>query len=78
MCIRDRTSAALVFAHTLGEFGVVLMVGGNIEGRTRTLSIAIYDSVQSFDMKTAGLYSLALVVFSVLTLVTLRYSTRTP
>ena len=54
------------------------MVGGNIEGRTRTLSIAIYDSVQSFDMKTAGLYSLALVVFSVLTLVTLRYSTRTP
>jgi len=70
------TSAALVFAHTLGEFGVVLMVGGNIEGRTRTLSIAIYDSVQSFDMKTAGLYSLALVLFSMLALVALRYSTR--
>lgn len=65
-------SATLVFAHTLGEFGVVLMVGGNIEGSTRTLSIAIYDSVQSFDMLTAGYYSLALLVFSLLALVVVR------
>lgn len=65
-------SSTLVFAHTLGEFGVVLMVGGNIEGSTRTISIAIYDSVQSFDMKTAGLYSLALLVFSLLALAIVR------
>lgn len=65
-------STTLVFAHTLGEFGVVLMVGGNIEGSTRTLSIAIYDSVQSFDMHTAGLYSLALLVFSLLALAIVR------
>lgn len=65
-------SSTLVFAHTLGEFGVVLMVGGNIEGSTRTLSIAIYDSVQSFDMHTAGIYSLALLVFSLLALAVVR------
>ena len=41
---------ALTAAHTLGEFGVVLMVGGSIPGQTRTLSIAIYDRVQAFDM----------------------------
>ena len=65
-------SATLVFAHTLGEFGVVLMIGGNIEGHTRTVSIAIYDSVQSFDMKSAGLYSLALMLFSLIALVVVR------
>ncbi len=65
-------SATLVFAHTLGEFGVVLMVGGNIQGSTRTISIAIYDSVQSFDMTTAGLYSLALLVFSLIALAVVR------
>lgn len=65
-------SATLVFAHTLGEFGVVLMVGGNIQGSTRTISIAIYDSVQSFDMGTAGLYSLALLVFSMIALAVVR------
>jgi len=65
-------SATLVFAHTLGEFGVILMVGGNIEGSTRTISIAIYDSVQSFDMHTAGLYSMALLVFSLLALAIVR------
>lgn len=61
-------SATLVFAHTLGEFGVVLMVGGNIEGATRTISIAIYDSVQSFDMRSAGWYSITLVVVSLIAL----------
>ena len=73
------SASALVFAHTLGEFGVVLMIGGNIEGSTRTLSIAIYDSVQGFDMQTAGRYSLMLLIFSMLSLVAMRLSgTRRP
>lgn len=55
---------ALTFAHTLGEFGVVLMVGGNIAGQTRTLSIAIYDRVQAFDNAAAAQMSLLLVVLS--------------
>ena len=58
------TAAVLTFAHTVGEFGVVLMVGGNIPGETRTLSISVYDSVQSFDYATAGRTSLVLLVFS--------------
>ena len=49
------TAAILAFAHTLGEFGVVLMVGGNIPGETRTLSIAIYDRMQAFDDRAAGM-----------------------
>lgn len=56
---------ALTAAHTLGEFGVVLMVGGSIPGRTRTLSIAIYDRVQAFDMESAQAMSLLLVASSV-------------
>ncbi len=59
---------ALTFAHTLGEFGVVLMVGGSIAGETRTLSIAIYDRVQAFDNAAAGVMSLALVVLSLVAL----------
>ena len=55
---------ALTFAHTLGEFGVVLMVGGNIAGQTRTLSIAIYDRVQAFDNTGAQQMSLLLVGLS--------------
>ena len=55
---------ALTVAHTLGEFGVVLMVGGNIPGETRTLSIAIYDRVQALDMGSAHIMALALVGFS--------------
>lgn len=62
------TAAVLTFAHTVGEFGVVLMVGGNIPGQTRTASIAIYDSVQAFDYATAGRTSLAMLVFSLLVL----------
>ena len=54
----------LTFAHTLGEFGVVLMVGGNIEGTTRTISIAIYDRVQTFDNHSAGIMSAALLLIS--------------
>jgi molybdate transport system permease protein len=55
-------------AHTLGEFGVVLMVGGAIPGETRTASIAIYDRVQAFDMAGAGAMSALLLAFSLLAL----------
>lgn len=58
------TGAVLSFAHTIGEFGVVLMVGGNIEGHTRTLSIAIYDDVQALNYAQANSTALLLVLFS--------------
>ena len=63
-------------AHTLGEFGVVLMVGGNIPGETRTISIAIYDRVQAFDLQGAGLMSAALLVASMATLASTMWLTR--
>jgi molybdate transport system permease protein len=64
---RGITSAAvLTFAHTLGEFGVVLMVGGAIPGETKTVSIAIYDKVQNFDTAGAGLLSLFLLFTSMI------------
>jgi molybdate transport system permease protein len=62
------TAMVLCFAHTLGEFGVVLMVGGSIPGETRTLSIAIYDRVQAFDQTGAALMSAVLVAISILTI----------
>jgi molybdate transport system permease protein len=67
---RDGILAAVIlsFAHTLGEFGVVLMVGGNLPGVTRTLSIAIYDEVQSLNMTSAHQTALALLAFSFVTL----------
>jgi molybdate transport system permease protein len=58
------TGLVLAFAHTLGEFGVVLMVGGNIEGETRTVSIDIYNSVQTLDYRAANQTAALLVVFS--------------
>jgi len=58
------TGLVLTFAHTLGEFGVVLMVGGNIPGVTRTVSISIYDNVQALDYASAGQTSLVLLVAS--------------
>jgi len=58
------TGIALSFAHTLGEFGVVLMLGGNIPGRTQTASIAIYDNVQIMDYAAAGRQSLMLLTIS--------------
>jgi len=58
------TGLVLAFAHTLGEFGVVLMVGGNIEGVTRTVSIDIYDRVQELDYAAASRTSLVLLIFS--------------
>lgn len=54
------TAAVLTFAHTLGEFGVVLMIGGNIPGVTKVASIAIYDAVESMDYTSANYYSLFL------------------
>jgi len=60
------TALALTFAHTLGEFGVVLMVGGNIPGETRTAAIAIYDRVQAFDNTAAGAMSAMLLGLSFL------------
>ena len=54
----------LTMAHTVGEFGVVLMIGGNIPGVTRTLSIAIFDDVQALDYAAAGQTSLYLLAFS--------------
>ncbi|MEY4693927.1 MAG: Sulfate transport system permease protein CysW [Pseudomonadota bacterium] len=59
---------ALTVAHTLGEFGVVLMVGGNIEGETRTLSVSLYDKVQGMDLQSAHIMALALVGISLLAL----------
>jgi molybdate transport system permease protein len=56
--------AVLAFAHTLGEFGVVLMVGGNLPGVTRTVSIAIYDSVQSLNYEAANVTAALLLAFS--------------
>ncbi len=65
-------AAALTFAHTLGEFGVILMVGGAIPGETKTASIAIYDKVQAFDTAGAGTLSLFLLGIS-LVAITLSY-----
>ena len=62
------TAAILTFAHTLGEFGVVLMVGGNLPGQTRTLSVAIYDRMQAFDDRSAGVMAATLLVIAVATL----------
>jgi len=62
------TAAVLTFAHTLGEFGVVLMVGGSIPGETQTIAIAIYDRVQAFDEAGAAVMSAVLLGVSVLAL----------
>jgi molybdate transport system permease protein len=61
-------AAVLSFAHTLGEFGVVLMVGGNIPGETRVVSIAIYDQVEILDYGSAHQLSLVLITFAFVTL----------
>ena len=62
------TAMVLTFAHTLGEFGIVLMVGGSIPGETRTIAIAIYDRVQAFDDHSAGIMSAVLVAISLCTI----------
>ena len=62
------TASVLTFAHTVGEFGVVLMLGGNIPGATRTLSISLYDQVQDFNYAAANRTAEALLIFCLLTL----------
>jgi len=65
------TGIVLAFAHTVGEFGVVLMIGGNIPGKTKVASIAIYDEVEAMNYGAANFYSLVLfaITFSILLLV---------
>ncbi len=58
------TGCVLSFAHTLGEFGVILMIGGNIPGITRVASVAIYDEVQSLNYGSANMYAAILLSFS--------------
>jgi len=64
----------ITFAHTLGEFGVVLMVGGNIPGETKTMAVAIYDQVQGLNNSAAGVMSLVLLLIS-LAAIGLSYAT---
>ncbi len=75
-------AASLGFAHTVGEFGVVLMIGGNIPGETQVLSIALYDRVEALDFASAHGLAAGLVLFSLVTLFLLyrssgRWSVRT-
>jgi molybdate transport system permease protein len=58
------TGAVLSFAHTIGEFGVVMMIGGGIPGQTRVASVALYDEVQSMNSAAANRYALVLLAFS--------------
>jgi len=71
------SATVLTFAHTLGEFGVVLMVGGSIPGETKTVSIAIYDRMQAFDYAGASLMAAVLLACS-LAAIAVAYSTSRP
>ena len=62
------TAVVITFAHTIGEFGVVLMVGGSIPGKTEVASVAIYDYVENLDYRSAHIYSAILLVISFLVL----------
>lgn len=72
------TGVVLSFAHTVGEFGVVVMVGGNLPGVTRTLSIAIYDDVQALNYGRAHTTAFVLIVFSLLVLIVVYGLNRRP
>lgn len=65
------TGVSLSFAHTMGEFGVVLMLGGNIQGQTRVASIALYDEAQQLNYATAHMYALVLLAISFAILITI-------
>jgi molybdate transport system permease protein len=65
------TALALTFAHSIGEFGIVLMVGGNIPGETRLASIAIYDEVQSLNFDAANRYAIILFLIALVLLTTI-------
>lgn len=70
------TGIVLTFAHTIGEFGVVLMIGGNIPGRTNVASIAVYDEVEALNYHNANVYAAVLVGISVIILFLLYLSNR--
>ena len=70
------TAAVMGFAHTVGEFGVILMLGGNIPGKTRVISIQIYDHVEALEYAQAHWLSAGMLVFSFLTLMTLHFINR--
>ncbi|ASU32220.1 molybdate ABC transporter permease subunit [Mucilaginibacter xinganensis] len=76
------TAIVLTFAHTLGEFGVVLMIGGNIPGVTRVASIAVYDAVEQMDYHTANVYSLILFAITFVLVITVfifnKYQLKSP
>lgn len=63
------SAGVLTFAHTMGEFGVVLMIGGSIPGETKTAALALYDRVQAFDTQGAGLMAAALVFVSLVAII---------
>ncbi|MBV2168606.1 MAG: ABC transporter permease subunit, partial [Bdellovibrio sp.] len=65
------SAMVLVFAHTLGEFGVILMIGGNIPGRTKVISTAIYDYVEMLQYDKAHLLAAGLLLFSFVIMVSL-------
>jgi molybdate transport system permease protein len=65
------TACVLGFAHTVGEFGVVLMIGGNIPGRTRVLSVALYDHVEAMELASAHRLAAGMVMFALCVLATL-------
>jgi len=65
------TAVALTFAHSIGEFGIILMVGGNMPGETRVASIAIYDEVQALNFEAANRYALILFLVSLILLTTI-------
>jgi len=69
------TGAVLGFAHTLGEFGVVLMIGGNIPGQTQVLSVAIFDHVEAYEYGAAHVLAAGMLGFSFLVLLTLYWRT---
>jgi len=76
------TAVVLTFAHTLGEFGVVLMIGGNIPNVTRVASIAVYDSVEQMDYASANVYSLILFAITFIMVITVfvfnKYQLKSP
>jgi molybdate transport system permease protein len=72
------TASVLGFAHTVGEFGVVLMIGGNIPGQTRVLSMAVYDHVEAGEMADAHRLAAGMVAFALTVLVTLYLLNRAP
>ncbi|MES2112565.1 MAG: molybdate ABC transporter permease subunit [Bacteroidota bacterium] len=76
------TATVLTFAHTLGEFGVVLMIGGNIPGVTRVASIAVYESVEQMDYPAANFYSLILFAITFVLVISVfvfnKYRFKTP